>query len=63
VRAGLLIGFYTAAWIFGGMLKTGGQFPASLREAPWGALIGGVMWLSREWRIRYQSRSDSGAET
>jgi hypothetical protein len=52
VRAATRIGVYTGAWIFGGMMKTGGAFPASLREAPWGALIGLTMWLVDEWRSR-----------
>jgi hypothetical protein len=52
LRAVILIGVYTGAWIFGGMMKTGGVFPASLREAPWGALIGLTMWLAEQWRSR-----------
>lgn len=52
VRAALLIGVYTGAWIFGGMMKTGGAFPASLREAPWGTLIGLAMWLAEQRRSR-----------
>jgi len=52
VRAAILIGVNTGAWIFGGMMKTGGVFPASLREAPWGALIGLLIWLSQQWYHR-----------
>jgi hypothetical protein len=57
VRAALLIGLNTAAWTFGGMMKTGGAFPASLHDAPWGALIGLVMWLTEQWLLRAQLHS------
>jgi hypothetical protein len=57
VRAAILIGVNTGAWIFGGMMKTGSVFPASLREAPWGALIGLTIWLAEQWR--YRARPDA----
>jgi hypothetical protein len=57
VRAAILIGVNTGAWIFGGMMKTGGVFPASLRAAPWGALIGLTIWLSQQWY--YRARRDA----
>jgi hypothetical protein len=58
VRAALLIGVNAVAWTFGGMMKTGGAFPASLRDAPWGALIGLAMWLAEQW-LYYRTRSES----
>jgi hypothetical protein len=64
VRAASLIGIYAAAWTFGGMLKTGGAFPASLREAPWGAFIGLMMWFAERFAAQkyHRSRTDAGTE-